>query len=77
MPDVNQLLRKAVLRQKKVIITLQNGDNLRGLPVRDQNLRFNSSNSILKLRLIPDGKESPGKTESIPIADITEVELKD
>jgi hypothetical protein len=77
MPDVKQLLRKAVLRQLKVIITLQNGDQLRGLPKRDQSLRFSSSDSILSLRLIPDGKESPGKTESVPISDITEVELKD
>ena len=77
MPDVKQVLRKAVLNQTAVKMTLQDGENLCGMPLRDQNLSFNSSDSLVTVKLISEGEESSDKTKRIPVADIKEVGLAD
>lgn len=77
MSDVKQRLRKAVLNQTTVRVTLHNGEKLRGMPERNQNLRFDSNDSPVTLKDIQDGQGSPGGTKRIPVSEIKDVELLD
>lgn len=77
MSDVKQLLRKAVLNKKTVRVTLQDGEKIRGILERNQNIRFQSSDSLVRVKHVPEGQKSTSGTKQVAVSDVEDVEFVD